>query len=124
LMEKPEKKTLEKPSSIWQDNIKTVLKETGWEGPFEHGNKPSFSVKCRGISCLDNELSACEDGVRFVQLGCRPECNIFGRSRPNNLTGVAYKNYKDEKGCSDISRSVTSKCRGSKTNRRINVPVR
>jgi hypothetical protein len=29
LMEKPEKKTLEKPSSIWQDNIKTVLKETG-----------------------------------------------------------------------------------------------
>ena len=82
---------LENPRSRLQDDTKTDLKEIRWEGSFEHGNKPSFSVKYRGISCLADELSAREDGVRFVELGCRPECNIFGRSRPNNLTGVVYK---------------------------------
>ena len=49
------------------------------------------TVKRRGISCLANELSACEGGVRFVDSGCRPECNNCVMSRPNNLTGVVYK---------------------------------
>jgi hypothetical protein len=55
------KRTLGRPSTRWEENINMNLEETGWEGVdsndltqdrdrcrgcYEHGNKPSGSIKC------------------------------------------------------------------------------
>jgi hypothetical protein len=48
------KRPLGRPRRRWKDNIKTELREIGWggmdwidlEGPCEHGNEPSVSIKC------------------------------------------------------------------------------
>jgi hypothetical protein len=68
---KPEgKRPLGKPRRRWVDNIKIDLQETGWDGMdwvdlaqvgtsgglFEHGNKPSGSIKCWEL------LSSCRFG--------------------------------------------------------------
>jgi hypothetical protein len=54
------KRPLERPRRRWEDNIRMNLREVGWvlwtgliwlkigtvEGPCEHGNKPSGTIKC------------------------------------------------------------------------------
>jgi hypothetical protein len=57
LVGKPEgKRPLRRPRRRWVDNIKTDLRNIGWdgmEGPVvgscEHGNEPSGFIKCWGV---------------------------------------------------------------------------
>jgi hypothetical protein len=39
------------------------------EGPCEHGNEPSGSIKCRGNSSVAAQLTASQEGLSSMELG-------------------------------------------------------